>query len=86
MTILYVGSNILNYPSISAAMIDSTVGDTITLEGNYSNELALVTQNNLRAIRFSENVVADIREWTSTWGRRALDFGGRAGYHDFNQI
>jgi hypothetical protein len=39
-----------------------------------------------RAIRFSENVVADIREWTSTWGRRALDFGGRAGYHDFNQI
>jgi len=40
----------------------------------------------LRAIRFSENVVADIREWTSTWGRRALDFGGRAGYHDFNQI
>ena len=23
-----------------------------------------------RAIRFSENVVADIREWTSTWGRR----------------
>ena len=47
MTILYVGSNILNYPSISAAMIDSTVGDTITLEGNYSNELALVTLNNL---------------------------------------
>ena len=40
----------------------------------------------VRAIRFSENVVADIREWTSTWGRRALDFGGRAGYHDFNQI
>ena len=39
-----------------------------------------------RAIRFSENVVADIREWTSTWGRRALDFGGRVGYHDCNQI
>jgi hypothetical protein len=39
-----------------------------------------------RAIRFSENVVADIGEWTSTWGRRALDFGGRVGYHDCNQI
>jgi len=46
----------------------------------------LKRQCRARAIRFSENVVADIREWTSTWGRRALDFGGRAGYHDFNQI
>jgi hypothetical protein len=39
-----------------------------------------------RAIRFSENVVADIGEWTSTYGRRTLDFGGRVGYHDCNQI
>jgi hypothetical protein len=43
-------------------------------------------RTNPRAIRFSENVVADIGEWTSTWGRRALDFGGRVGYHDCNQI
>ena len=60
-------------------------------DDNYYCAISVVTYRTMRAvdgraIRFSENVVADIREWTSTWGRRALDFGGRAGYHDFNQI
>jgi hypothetical protein len=61
------------------------IGATPTSKPQITNTLKGMALRG-RAIRFSENVVADIGEWTSTWGRRALDFGGRAGYHDFNQI
>lgn len=46
MPILTVGPT-STYDSITSAMLDALPGDTIFLEAGYSNEAALVTQNNL---------------------------------------
>ena len=45
MTTRNVSSN--DYPTIAAAMGDSTAGDTINLHAGYSDEAALVTVQNM---------------------------------------